>query len=297
MILVTGCTGLVGSALIRHLIRNGRRADSIRGLVRHPGKTKDPAFPKEVELFRGDIANPESIAAAMEGVTQVVHLVGILTETGLQTFARVHTEGTRHVVNAAKQAGVTRLIYVSALGTRPNAPSRYHQTKWQAEEIVRSSGLNYTILQPSVIFGPLDDFTTQLASIARFSPIIPLFGKGNNRMQPVWIDDIIHCLAQAIDDPAFYHSTLAIGGPEPLSFKEMMETICDVMGKRRLQLSIPFYILKTQARLLEFVMPNPPITVDQIVMAKEDNILTEPFPWNRCNIIPRSFREGISEYL
>lgn len=297
MILITGCTGFVGSALIRRLIRDGRSPDSIRGLVRHPGTTKDPAFPKEIELVRGDVNDPKSIAAAMEGVTQLIHLVGILVETGLQTFQRIHVEGTRHVVHAAKQAKVKQLIAVTALGTRPNATSHYHQTKWQAEEIIRNSGLSYTIFRPSVIFGPLDNFTNQLATITRYSPIVPILGKGTNRTQPVWIDDFIHCLAQTINQAEQLNETLSIAGPKPLSFKEMMDIIIEVMGKRRITLSIPFALLSSQAWFLERVMPKPPITVDQMIMAKEDNILTEPFPWERFGITPCSFREGIAEYL
>ncbi|MBF0126435.1 MAG: NAD(P)H-binding protein, partial [Magnetococcales bacterium] len=214
MILITGCTGQVGSALIRKLLREGKNPNEIRGLVRHPGTTRDPAFPREIELFKGDVADPRTVAAAMEGVRQVMHLVGILVESGLETFHRVHVEGTRHVVEAAKKAGVSSLIGVSALGTRPHAPSRYHQTKWQAEESIRRSGLPYTLFRPSVIFGPLDDFTNQLANMARFSPVVPILGRGTIRMQPVWVEDVVHCLARSLEDPSLRGETLEMGGPE-----------------------------------------------------------------------------------
>ncbi|MBF0428270.1 MAG: complex I NDUFA9 subunit family protein [Magnetococcales bacterium] len=297
MILVTGCTGQVGSSLIRQLLRNGIKADEIRGMVRHPGQTKDPAFPREVELFRGDIADPQALPAAMEGVTQVIHLVGILVETGLQTFQRIHVEGTRHLVQAAKNAGVNRFIAVSALGTRPMARSTYHQTKWQAEKLIRHSDLNFTIFRPSVIFGPLDGFTNAFATMARFSPVVPLLGKGMTRMQPVWVEDVVHCLIQALKDPSTHGETLEIGGPEQLTFRQIMETILDILGKRRLKLPIPFSMLTPQAWILERIMARPPLTVDQMIMAQEDNILLHPFPWERFGRSPRTLREGLEEYL
>ncbi|MEO5334766.1 MAG: complex I NDUFA9 subunit family protein [Magnetococcus sp. YQC-5] len=250
-----------------------------------------------MELFRGDIADPKVVAAAMEGISQVIHLVGILVETGLQTFQRVHVDGTRHLVEAAKQSGVTRFIYVSALGTRANAASSYHQTKWRAEEIIRTSQLNYTIFRPSVIFGPLDDFTNQFANMARFSPVVPILGKGVARMQPVWVEDVVHCLVRTLNDPTTSGATLEIGGNEQLSFNEVMDAILDVMGKRRMKIHLPFMLLTTQAWFLERVMVRPPLTVDQMIMAREDNVLTKPFPWDHFAITPLSFREGIREYL
>jgi len=138
----------------------------------------------------GIILNPQSLQAELNGCDAVIHLVGIISEVGENTFENVHVGGTRNVVAAAREQGIKRFIHMSALGTRPNAVSRYHRTKWESEEIVRGSGLNYTIFRPSLIFGPRDMFVNLFAKIIRFSPIVPILGRRDARFQPVAIETV-----------------------------------------------------------------------------------------------------------
>ncbi|MBF0182059.1 MAG: complex I NDUFA9 subunit family protein [Magnetococcales bacterium] len=297
MILVTGCTGQVGTSLIRRLLKEGIPPSSIRGLARNPSRTKDPNFPREIDLRQGDVADPSAVRAAMDGVHQVFHLVGILLESRQATFQKIHVEGTRNVVEAAKERKVSRLVMLSSLGTRPNARSRYHQTKWQAEEHVRRSGLAWTLFRPSVIFGPLDDFTNQFAKMVSLSPVVPVPGQGKIRLQPVWVEDVVQCLYQSLNDPTTHGQTLEMGGPEVLTLDEIIDRIQTKLGKTRYRMHIPFPLLTTQAWFLERLLPRPPLTVDQMILAQEDNVTRHPFPWQRFGIAPRALRDGIAEFL
>ncbi|HSQ78149.1 MAG TPA: NAD(P)H-binding protein, partial [Nitrospirota bacterium] len=167
MILIIGGTGFVGSNLVRRMRREGLR---LRALVRNPDKAQALAD-LGVEAVPGDLSEKVSLEKAVVGVERVIHLVGIIQEAPGVTFKSVHVEGTRSLVEAARKAGVRHFFYQSALGVRPGAKSEYHKTKWQAEELVRASGIPYTILRPSLIYGPGDQFTLRLAEIIRQSPV------------------------------------------------------------------------------------------------------------------------------
>ena len=293
MLLITGCTGFVGSALVHRLSREGVE---IRGLSRNPQHPKDPNLPA-IHLFSGNILDTNALSRAMEGVDQVIHLVGILFEQPGQTFEKVHRQGTKNVVDAAKKAGVSRFLHMSSLGTRPDGRSRYHRSKWQAEEVVRKSGLNYTIYRPSVIFGPFDAFTNVFSKMVRYSPLAPLLGDGSMRMQPVWIEDLVAFLWHSLDDETAAGQVFELGGPEQLTFREIMGTIITVMGKRRILVPIPFSLLKMEATILERILSRPPVTTDQLIMARENNICTAPSPWPRYGLSPCAFKEGIHRFL
>lgn len=293
MILITGCTGFVGFSLIQRFIREGKK---VRGLVRHPDRVRDLGY-ANIEQVRGDILDRAALASAMEGIDQVIHLVGILFENQKAQFKQIHVTGTENVMEAAQKAGVKRYLHVSALGTRPNARSRYHQTKWQAEQCVRQSGLHYTIFRPSVIFGQRDDFTNQFARMARFSPVVPILGDGRAKMQPIWVEDVAHCLVHALDDPTTVGETFELGGPEQLTFREIMDAILRATGKARLKLRLPFPLLKFNATILERLLSHPPITTDQLLMAQENNVCANDLDWQRFDVTPRRFQDGIQDYL
>src|SRR5574337_1864296 len=186
MILVTGGTGFVGSHLIRRLRKEGR---SVRALVRNPEKARTLAD-LGAEVAPGDISDAVSLEKACAGAERVIHLVGIIQEAPGATFRGVHVEGTRNLLQAAKKAGVRHFFYQSALGTRAGAKSEYHRTKWQAEELVAASGIPFTILRPSLIYGPGDQFTLRLADIIKLSPVLPVIGSGASKIQPIYIDDV-----------------------------------------------------------------------------------------------------------
>ncbi len=202
MILVTGGTGFVGHEVVGKLLSLGY---PVRLLVRHPERAGHFAPHSRVELVRGDALRPETLPAAMKGVEAVIHLIGIIAETSHVTYEQAHTEATRNVLAAAKAAGVTRWIQMSAIGTRPFAASRYHLTKWAAEELVRQSGLDWTIFRPSLIYG-YDDrdrllnlLRTVLSAPLNFFTLysLPLIDGGTPHIQPVSVREVAHCFASA----------------------------------------------------------------------------------------------------
>lgn len=295
MILLTGATGFVGTNLLREILQEGL---AVRCLVRNPskGEVLKSTF-SGVEVAYGDITNKDTISRALDEVDTAVHLVGILIEMGKATFKAIHTEGTRNMVEACKERGVKRFIHISALGTRPNARSQYHKTKWAGEEMIRASGLDYTIFRPSVIFGKEDKFTNLFASVIRLSPVVMIPGNGKNRMQPLFVKDLVKTMVMSIKDIKHINRTYEIGGPEKLTFDEIIDTICKVLGRRRLKCHIPIFLMRPVAAIAEAVLPRPPITRDQLLMLEEDNTTEEKALEFVFGITPTGFEEGMKGYL
>lgn len=300
-VLVTGGTGFVGRAVLAALAEAGHRA---RILVRRPAAPRVRALAERfpVEVVAGDVLAPDTLRAAMPGCEAVVHLVGIISEVGRNTFENAHTVATRNVVAAARVGGVERLVHMSALGTRPNAVSRYHQTKWAAEEAVRASGLNWTIFRPSLIYGAEDHFTNLFATLARWSPVLPVMGPGTGRLQPVSVQAVALAFVRALTEPAAVGRTFDLCGPERLTFEEVLDTILEVTGRRRWKLHVPLGLARFQAFVLELVFPRllrraAPLNRDQLVMLQEDNV-GDPAPANALLRLPvESFRDGLSRTL
>jgi len=293
MLLVTGGTGFVGGHLIRRLQQEGLPA---RVLTRHPDRAQT-LREIGVEIVPGDILDEPSLEKAAEGIERVIHLVGIIQEAPGMTFRDVHVEGTRNVIAAAKKAGVRHLFYQSALGTRPGAKSDYHRTKWEAEELVRQSGIPHTILRPSLIYGAGDKFTVRLSEILKLSPIMPVIGSGKSRVQPIYIDDVVSCIVKVMTGDAFLNEIYEIGGPDQLTYEEVTKTIAEAMGINRPAVHVPLLFLKPMARALETLLPNPPLTTNQLVMLQEDNVCSMRDIRDAFGIEPLAFREGLRKFI
>ena len=294
MILLTGATGFVGGELAGELINGGHR---IRCLVRSPGRAGGLRGPG-CEVVRGDITDPASVLDAMDGdIEAAVHLVGILTETKDATFEKIHREGTRNVVEACLKKGVRRYLHVSALGTRKDARSRYHRTKWEAEEIIRASGLEYTIFRPSVIFGKEDKFTNLFARAIKVSPVVFIPGDGGNLMQPVFVKDLVKAMRMSITMDETKNRVFEIGGPDRYTFDRIIDLIAKVLGRKRLKVHVPMLFMRLGAAVAETVLPVPPITRDQLLMLEEDNVTEEETLSEVFNIKPTGFEQGMRTYL
>jgi uncharacterized protein YbjT (DUF2867 family) len=294
-ILLTGASGFIGRHIVEHLLSRGF---AVRCLVRR--QVQLPAPPNTQDLLEtavGDITEPSSLTEALSGVHTVVHLVGIIRETPRATFQRIHVEGTGNLLAAATRAGVKRFFYMSGLGARPKARSRYHQTKWEAEELVRASGLQYVIFRPSVVFGPRGDFVNTLVDLVTRGPIIPIVGDGRTPMQPVWIGDLVQAVEKTLTSPELWNQTWEIGGPNQLSFEEMIDTVAEVLGIRKPKLHIPIPVMRPAALMLQFLTPNPPITLDQLIMLQEPNICDPQTLPEKFGIDPVGFRDGLLRYL
>lgn len=293
-VLVTGGTGFVGREVVGRLVGAGHE---VRVLTRgRQGSSRSS------DLLPGSVLRPETLAPACSGCDAVVHLVGIISEVGDQTFERVHVDGTRNLLRAAAAAGAGTFVHMSALGARPGAASRYHQTKWAAEELVRASGLRWTVFRPSIIHGPGDAFVNLFARLSRWSPVLPVIGSGRGLLQPIAVADVARCFAGALTLPAAAGRTYELVGRDRLSFREVLEAIGEVTGRRRPGLSIPTAIARVQAAAMECVWPRllrraPPLNRDQILMLAEDNV-GDPGPMMRdFGIDPEPFREAIRRFL
>ena len=232
----------------------------------------------------------------------IIHLVGIIREFGQSTFENIHVHGTENVIKAAREHGAVRDIHMSALGTRADATSRYHKSKYAAEELVRQSGLNYTIFRPSLIFGPRDEFVNLFAKIARLSPIFPMMNYNQARFSPVSVEVVGRAFTAALTEPRSSGKTFDLCGMDTFEMPELLDRIFTVLGRKRLKVHIPFAVAKAQARVLEFVYLNllrkpSPFSRDQLIMLCEDNT-GDPNPANDLFRLPQiGFEEGIARYL
>jgi len=293
-VLVSGGSGFVGREVVRQLVAAGHRVRVLsRGFRR-----LDPA----VRSVRGSVLDPGCLPEACAGCDAVVHLVGIISEIGGQTFERVHVDGTRNILAAARAAGVPRFIHMSALGTRPDAVARYHRTKWAAEESVRASGLDWTLFRPSLVFGPGDHFVGLFARISRGSPVLPVMGDGQALLQPVAVDEVARCFVGALAEPRSIGRTFDLCGSERLSFDAVLDAILAATGRRRMKLHIPLPIARLQAAVMESVFPRilrrpSPLNRDQLLMLSEDNV-GDPDPASQMfRYRPTGFRAGIRPLL
>ncbi len=300
-IFITGGTGFVGREIIRQLHEEGR---TIRLLVRNPDSepVQEITSRYRVELHVGNVLDAASLERAMEGMHAVIHLVGIISEIGANTFENIHDIGTQNILAATREAGIERFVHMSALGVRPASASRYHQSKWAAEEAVRQSDLDYTIFRPSLIYGPDDQFVNLFARISRFSPIIPILADDRSHFQPVAVETVATAFVRSVAEPKSISETYDLCGPESLSLSQIVDEICAALGRKRLKLRLPLAIARCQAAFLEFVFPRlfrkpAPLNRDQLIMLHEDN-LGNPQPANdlfRLEALP--FRAGIARYL
>ncbi len=238
----------------------------------------------------------------MRGCDAVIHLVGIISEVGDQTFERIHVEGTRRVLAAARATGVGRVVHMSAMGARENAVAWYHQTKWAAEELVRHSGLTWTILRPSLIYGPGDGVVSLFEAISRFSPVVPVIGSGRNLIQPVAVEDVARTFVQSLTLASVEGQTLEVGGPDRLEFRRLVEDILEGLHRRRCLISLPVGLARLQAMLLEFLYPAllrqaPPLNCDQILMLAEDNVAEASATWREFGFEPIGWKAGLARRL
>jgi uncharacterized protein YbjT (DUF2867 family) len=235
----------------------------------------------------------------MAGCDTVVHLVGIIRETpaAASTFERIHTQGTINVLEAAATTGVRRYVHMSALGARAGARSRYHRTKWAAEEAVRASPIPWTIFRPSIIYGPADQFVNMLAAMVRRYPVVPVIGTGVQRLQPVPVEQVAEAFARAIGLEATVKHVYEVGGPDAVTMLELLDLIGAALGRPRVRkVHVPIGLIRPLARLLHR-LPGFPLTPDQLVMLEEDNVCDpQPF-FTTFGLTPLKLATGLRAML
>ncbi len=290
-VFVTGGTGFVGKAVIHALQAHGF---TVRCLVR-PGSEADLKGFEGIERVPGDVLTPKGLEASMEGCDALIHLVGIIRERPGRgvTFERLHSVATANMVKAAEAAEVPRFIHMSTLGTRPDARSRYHQTKWEAEETVRASGLQWTVFRPSIIYGVGDGFVSVLARMIKWLPAAPVIGDGKYRLQPVPVGQMAEGFARALANPESKNHVYEAGGPRSYAFTEILDLIGAALGKSKVRkVYHPIGLMRPLVRLLE-PLPFFPLTSDQLMMLQEDNVC-DPVPFFQTfELTPLEFPVGL----
>ncbi len=274
LVTVFGGSGFLGRHLVARLAEAGAR---VTVAVRDPEAAsflKPMGAVGQIVPVQANLRHPPSIARAVEGAAAVVNLVGILYQRGRQRFAAIHARGAELVAKAAASADAGRLIQISAIGADPEAAAEYGRSKAAGEQASRAAFPSATVVRPSIVFGPEDDFFNRFGALARYTPVLPLIGGGATRFQPVYVGDLAAAMVALLNDPATAGRTYELAGPRVYSFRELMQIVMRETGRRRLLVPLPFEIASLQAAFLQ-LLPVPPLTVDQVKMLRSDNVAAE----------------------
>ncbi|MGH7113889.1 MAG: complex I NDUFA9 subunit family protein [Stellaceae bacterium] len=270
---VLGGAGFIGRYVVQRLAARGdviavgcRRAEEAKFL-------KPQGNVGQIAALNLAIDNEQLVPAFLAGNQALVNCVGILRESGSQTFERVHHTGPTRLARLAREAGIERFVHISAIGADPRSPSTYARTKAAGEAAVRDAFPTVTILRPSVVFGPEDQFFNRFAAMAMVSPVLPLIGGGETRFQPVYVGDVADAVVKCLGDPATAGRIYELGGPKIYSFRELVELLLGEVRRKRLLVNLPFGLAALQARLMS-MLPSPPLTLDQVEMLKRDNVVS-----------------------
>ena len=286
-VFVTGASGFVGKHVVEAL-----SGHDVTALVRSPGSSAI----KGVRPAIGDVTRAESLGGLLEGQDIVVHLVGIIEESKGISFDGVIRQGTENILNEAKRAGVGRFVLMSALGAHDNPAFPYMQAKFRSEALVRSSGVDYTIIRPSVIFGRGDGFINALAGVVRSFPVTPVVGNGLTKFQPVSVIDVADAFAAVVGDPRLAANQIVeLGGADSMTYEEMIDLIAIELEKKRPKIHVPVRLMKLVVSLSSPLPKSirPPVTPEQLKMLALDNSVS-PVPLTRLiGREPRSLRGNI----
>ena len=274
LVTVFGGSGFLGRHVVRALAKRDYR---IRVAVRRPelaGHLQPVGRVGQIHAVQANLRHPASVTAAMRDSEVAINLVGILTESGRQTFDAVQGTGAETIAKAAAAVSA-RMVHVSAIGADAESASGYARAKAAGEQAVLAAIPGAAILRPSVVFGPEDDFTNRFAGLAKVSPFLPLIGGGTTRLQPVYVGDVAQAVADAVDGKTKPGATYELGGPEVLTMREIMEFILKVTERKRLLLPLPFGLARLQASVLQFAPGALKLTPDQVELLQSDNVVSE----------------------
>ena len=301
LVTVFGGSGFLGRSVVRALAKRDYR---IRVAVRRPelaGHLQPLGKVGQIHAVQANLRFPASVAAAMRGSQVAINLVGILAESGAQSFEAVQGEGAGAVAKAAAAAGA-RMVHVSAIGADESSLSRYGRSKAAGEKAVLEAVPSATILRPSVVFGPEDQFTNRFAALARVSPMLPLIGGGVTKLQPVYVGDVATAVADAVDGKTREGVVYELGGPEVLTMREIMEIILRVIERERMLMPLPFGLARLQAFALQFAPGPLKLTPDQVALLRVDNVVSDAatsagLTLQGLGVVPESLEAIAPQYL
>lgn len=292
-VFLTGATGFIGSEILKLLLD---KKYEVTVLARDESRIRSehPAL----RVIKGDILKPETYSDAMQGLDAVIHLVGIIREypgKGV-TFENMHHKATVNIVDCALKNGIERFVHMSANGTREDAVSDYHKTKYSAELYVKKSGLTYTILRPSVVYGPGDMFINMLNNFMKLTPVFSYFGSGGYRMQPVSVYEVAEIFVNSLVNSKSFNKTYTVCGKNVLTYKDILKLIMEVTGRKRILFPIPEPVIKVLVDLFGKTTWFP-ITTDQFTMLLEGNVCNNSDAFKDMNVQMRNIEDVLREYL
>jgi uncharacterized protein YbjT (DUF2867 family) len=294
---VFGGTGFLGRRLVRRLAAEGA---TLRIAVRSPDRARSVLRAADLDratVFRADVRDPASVAAAVAGVDAVVNAVSAYVEKPGVTFESVHEQGARTLAQEAAAAGVARLVLVSGIGADPGSRSPYIRARGRGELVVRQAFPSATIVRPSAMFGPGDALFGTLADIVRLLPVVPLIGGGRTRLQPVYVEDVAEAIARMLADRGTAGQTYELAGPGVYTLRELVSFALRLIDRRRLLVPVPFAVAEIQARLFE-LLPSPPLTTSQVDLLRVDNLASGALPgFSDLDIRPKPVEDIVPTYI
>lgn len=297
MILITGATGYIGRHLVARLVAQGERP---RCLVRDISRAKRLLPADKVELVEGATTSPDSLGAAVQGVDTIVHAAFLTADRKQSTgneYEKTNVQGTANLIKVAKKAGVKRIIEIGGLGTKPDKPGSYMQGRYLAEKMLKESGLDWTIIQPSVLFGKNAPFIKGLVDLIRTSPVVPLIGGGKTMFQPIYVEDVVTVLIKVLQDPTgTTNRTYTIGGPAYYSFTQIIDVLLKTMHKQRIKAPAPTPLVGVGAAVMEAVLQKPPLTKAAMTLFSFDNITDLKSVERDFGFTPMSFTTYMKEH-
>ncbi len=297
MILITGATGYIGRHLVSRLVAQGERP---RCLVRNIKRAASILPAGTLEFVQGDTTSPASLETAVQGVDTIVHAAFITADQKQSAgnhYQETNVQGTANLVEAAKKAGVKRIIVISGLGTKPDKPGSYMQGRYLAEKMVKESGLDWTIIQPSVLFGKDAPFIKGLTDLIRTAPVVPLIGGGKVMFQPIYVEDVVTVIIKVLQEPErTKNKTYTIGGPAYYSFTQVIDALLQAMHKKRIKVPTPTPLVGIGAAVMEAVLPKPPLTKAAMTLFTFDNTTDLHSVERDFGFTPMSFTTYLKEH-
>lgn len=297
MILVTGASGYIGRHLVARLVQEGEKP---RCLVRNVKRAASILPAAGIELVQGDTTQSASLEDAVQGIETIVHaafLTADRKERAPHQYEKTNVEGTANLIQAAKKAGVRRIIEISGLGTRPDKPGSYMQGRYLAEQMLKESGLDWTIIQPSVLFGKDAPFIKGLTDLIHTSPVVPLIGGGKIQFQPIYVEDVVTVILHVLHEPErTRNKTYTIGGPEYYTFTQVIDLLLHTMHTKRLKAPAPRPLVGVGAAVMEAVLPKPPLTKAAMMLFNFDNTTSLNSVERDFGFTPLSFKRYLDEH-
>ena len=293
LVTVFGATGYLGRHVVRHLSQQGYR---VRAAARHLRPDLFELNSTAVEQIEADVTDTTSVAAAVRGANGVVNTVGLYVEKGAATFDAVHVRGAGCVASNSTVAGA-RLVHISGIGVDAESPSPYIKARAIGEQRVREAAPDAVILRPSALFGPGDAFLRSLFNLVYALPVVPLFGSGRTRLQPVFVDDVANAVSAALDRTDTKGKVYELGGPEIYTYRGLLQTLATYAHKKRGFFPVPFLVWDMQA-VLASLLPNPPLTRDQVALMRVDNVVgAKALGFTDLAIEPRALQDLLPQCL